>query len=118
VTETVFDVDKKYFVSEKIFKPILGQRPFLVYAAGGAEQWLTQQGFEPYLDDFCDVTDLDLRRDRNIVPFLSILCAQGSAYWKRKYLDLLPKIQYNLQRFNEFVAEQRKRIQQGITCPI
>jgi hypothetical protein len=118
VTETVFDVDAKYFVSEKIFKPMLGHRPFLVYAAGGAEQWLTQQGFEPYLDDFHDITDLDLRQADNIVPFLSSLSAQGSAYWKQKYLDLLPKIQYNLDRFNEFVAEQRQRIQQGIPCPI
>jgi hypothetical protein len=118
VTETVFDVDAKYFVSEKIFKPMLGHRPFLVYAAGGAEQWLIQQGFEPYLDDFHDVTDLDLRDADNIVPFLSTICAQGSAYWKQKYLDLLPKIQYNLERFDEFVAEQRQRIQQGITCPI
>jgi len=118
VTETVFDVDTKYFVSEKIFKPMLGHRPFLVYAAGGAEQWLTQQGFEPYLDDFHDITDLDLREADNIVPFLSSLSAQGSAYWNKKYLDLLPKIQYNLQRFNKFVIEQRKRIQQGITCLI
>jgi len=118
VTETVFDVDTKYFVSEKIFKPMLGQRPFLVYAAGGAEQWLTQQGFEPYLDDFRDITDLDLRDADNIVPFLSTVCAQESGYWNRKYLDLLPKIKYNLQRFNELVVEQRQRIHQGITCPI
>jgi hypothetical protein len=118
VTETVFDVDAKYFVSEKIFKPILGQRPFLVYAENGAEQWLTQQGFETYLDDFRDITDVDLRDPDNIVPFLSTVCAQGSAYWNKKYLDLVPKIQYNLHRFNEFVREQRRKIQQGITCPI
>jgi len=118
VTETVFEVDAKYFVSEKIFKPMLGHRPFLVYAAGGAEQWLAQQGFESYLDDFRDIADLDLRQPDNIVPFLNILCAQGSAYWNQKYLDLLPKIQYNLQRFNEFVVEQRQRIHQGITCQI
>jgi hypothetical protein len=118
VTETVFDVDAKYFVSEKIFKPILGQRPFLVYAAGGAEQWLKQQGFLPYIDDFRDITDLDLREADNIVPFLRMVCAQGPAYWNKKYLDLLPKIQYNLHRFHEFVQEQRQKIQQGITCPI
>lgn len=118
VTETVFDVDAKYFVSEKVFKPMLGARPFLVYAAGGAEQWLRDQGFESYLDDFQDISDLDLRNADNITPFLTSLCDQGRAYWQHKYIDLLPKIQYNLQRFHDFVAEQRQRIQQGISCPI
>jgi len=118
VTETVFDVDAKYFVSEKIFKPILGSRPFLVYTPGGATQWLGDQGFQSYTEDFQDISDLDLRNADNIVPFLAVLCDQGSKYWQQKYLDLLPKIQYNLQRFNIFVAEQRQHIQQGITCPI
>jgi hypothetical protein len=118
VTETVFEVDAKYFVSEKIFKPILGSRPFLVYAPGGAEQWLKYQGFEPYLDDFRDISDLDLRDANNIVPFLATLNYQEPRYWQQKYLDLLPKIQYNLQRFKNFVAEQRQRVRQGISCPI
>lgn len=118
VTETVFDVDATYFVSEKIFKPMLGSRPFLVYAAGGAEKWLHDQGFECYLDDFRDISDLDLRKADNIVPFLTVLCDQGPAYWQQKYLDLVPKIQYNLERFRAFVAEQRQHISKGIQCQI
>jgi len=118
VTETVFDVDDKYFVSEKIFKPMLGSRPFLVYADGGAEQWLQDQGFRTYLDDFTDITDLDLRDPENMVPFLTVLCDQGVAYWQRKYLDLQSKIQYNQAKFHTFVAAQRQHIQQGISCPI
>lgn len=118
VTETVFDVDAQYFVSEKIFKPILGHRPFLVYAVGGAQKWLQDQGFEPYLNDFNDITDLDLRDADNIAPFLSLLCKQGCKYWRHKYIDLLPKIHYNLHMFAAFIAEQRQRIQQGIICPI
>lgn len=118
VTETVFDVDDKYFVSEKIFKPMLGSRPFLVYAAGGAERWLRDQGFETYLDDFRDLSDLDLRHADNIPPFLTKLCDSDAGYWSQKYLDLLPKIQYNLQRFNNFVAEQRQLVNKGIQCRI
>lgn len=117
VTETVFDVDAKYFVSEKIFKPMLGARPFLVYATGGAEQWLQAQGFETYLDDWHDITDLDLRDAGNMVTFLTALCAQGPSYWQHKYLDLVPKIQYNQEMFTQFVARQRQHIQQGIQCP-
>lgn len=117
VTETVFDVDAKYFVSEKIFKPMLGARPFLVYARGGAQQWLHDQGFESYVEDFQDISDLDLSNADNIVPFLTMLCDQGLRYWQHKYLDLMPKIQYNLARFHAFVAEQRQHILQGIICP-
>lgn len=117
VTETVFDVDDQYFVSEKIFKPMLGARPFLVYAPGGAEQWLKAQEFQTYLDDWHDITDLDLRDASNMVPFLTVLSAQGLSYWQHKYLDLGPKIQYNQAMFTQFVARQRQRIQQGIRCP-
>jgi len=118
VTETVFDVDDKYFVSEKIFKPIIGSRPFLVYARGGAARWLQDQGFQTYLDDFRDITDLDLSDADNIVSFLCALSDQGRSYWQKKYLDLLPKIRYNLNQFDQFVSEQRNLIQQGIPCPI
>lgn len=116
VTETVFDVDNNYFVSEKIFKPLLGSRPFLVYAPSGAENWLKDQGFETYLDDFQDITDLDLRDARNMVSFLTVLSTQPPSYWQHKYLDLLPKIQYNLDRFDTFVVAQRQKIKQGIIC--
>jgi len=118
VTETVFDVDHRYFVSEKIFKPVIGARPFLVYADTGAEQWLQDQGFETYVDDFQDISDFNLRDPDCIAPFLTKLCAQGVGYYQKKYLALLPKILYNQHRFSRFVAEQRMKIQQGISCPI
>jgi hypothetical protein len=118
VTETVFDVDHKYFVSEKIFKPVIGARPFLVYADTGAEQWLQDQGFETYVDDFQDISDFNLRDPDCIAPFLTKLCAQGVGYYQKKYLALLPKILYNQHRFSRFVAEQKMKIQQGISCPI
>jgi hypothetical protein len=116
VTETVYDIKKNHFVSEKIFKPILGHRPFLIYDPGGAETWLCQKGFQPYLDDFQDISNLDLRDPNNLAPFLKILCQQTPAYWQKKYIDLMPKIRYNLDRFNTFVEEQRHRIKKGIQC--
>jgi hypothetical protein len=118
VTETVFDVDHKYFVTEKIFKPMLGARPFLVYADTGATQWLHDQGFETYVEDFQDISDLDLRDPDNLPGFLAQLCSQGHSYWQQKYIDLSPKILYNQDRFGTFVAEQRNKIKKGMLCPI
>ena len=83
VTETVYNINQHYFVSEKIYKPILGMRPFLVYADDGAEKWLGKHGFVNYLDDFSDISDLDLRQQENLVPFLEILCNQPRRYWQK-----------------------------------
>ena len=118
VTETMFDINQCYFVSEKIFKPMLGQRPFLVYDTDGATRWLQHRGFQAYTQDFDDITDLDLKCPENMVPFLEILAAQPRSYLKHKIIDLSDKISYNYYRFGEFVQEQRIKIQKGITCQI
>ena len=116
VTETVFDIDRCHFVSEKIFKPILGHRPFLVYATDGAVQWLDKHGFMCYTLDFQDITDLDLSRPENTVPFLEILITQPRSYLHHKIIDLADKIAYNYDRFRAFVNEQQIKIHKGIAC--
>lgn len=95
VTETVFDVERHFFWSEKIFKPIIGKRPFIVYAPNGAEKILDRIGIKNYLDDFHDICDLDLRNPDNIPEFLEILNKQSSNYFEKKYISLLDKINYN-----------------------
>lgn len=114
VTETVFDVDKDWFVSEKIYKPIVGARPFVVYAPQGAARWLTHIGIESYLDDFRDISDLDLQEPRNIAPFLAILSQQGADYYQHKYQELRSKIHHNQACFRTHVACTHNKIHQGI----
>jgi hypothetical protein len=118
VTETQFDIKKTYFVSEKIYKPILGCRPFLVYSSDGAVDWLAERGFETYVNDFRDITDLDLSTPENIAPFLVSLSAQGLLYWQAKYLALKDKIMYNKTHFTEYVKQQKFIIEKGIQCQI
>jgi hypothetical protein len=118
VAETFFDINHNNFVSEKIYKPIVGCRPFLVFDTDGARQWLVSRRFEPYARDFDDMCDLDMYDPEHVVPFLKILCQQPRSYWRAKFIDLKPKIQYNQQRFREYVAEQQNIIKQGIQCQI
>ena len=106
VTETIWDIDSCNFLSEKTFKPILGLRPFLIYAPDGGVMCLTRRGFEPYVDDFKDISDVDLRHPYNIPVFLTELCKQGPDYWKMKLLDLKEKLLYNQQQFKEHVRKQ------------
>lgn len=118
VTETVFDINQNHFVSEKIYKPILGMRPFLVYDSDGACKWLRDRGFVTYHDDFSDISDLDLVNHNNMAPFLAQLCAQPRSYWQHKLVDLNQKIVYNKQQYYKYVDEQKIKIQKGIICPI
>lgn len=118
VTETVFDIDQSGFVSEKIYKPIVGCRPFLVYAQNGAVAWLQSRGFETYTQDFNDITDLDLSQPYNLAPFLQVLCQQPSRYWVKKFLDLQHKILYNKNHFARYVQSQKNQIHKGIQCQI
>lgn len=117
VTETQFDITKTHFVSEKIYKPIIGCRPFLVYALG-AETWLTNRGFESYNADFKDISDLDLTNPYNTAEFLETLCRQGSTYWQAKFVALKDKIMYNKTHFTEYVKQQKLIIEKGIQCQI
>jgi hypothetical protein len=117
VTETQFDIASTCFVSEKIYKPILGCRPFLVYAIG-ANTWLTDRGFESYAKDFQDLSDLDLEDPFNTAEFLVTLCKQNSKYWQAKYLALKDKIMYNKTHFTDYVKQQKLIVEKGIQCQI
>ena len=118
VTETVYDINHSGFVSEKIYKPIVGCRPFLVYDPDGGTRWLQDRGFESYVRDFTDITDLDLTNPDNIAYFLEVLCEQTPEYWQAKYLALQEKILYNKHHFTDYVQDQWTKIKQGIPCQV
>jgi len=118
VTETIYDINQSGFVSEKIYKPIVGCRPFLVYDPDGGAQWLQDRGFEPYIKDFTDITDLDLTIPNNIAKFLVVLCEQSPRYWQAKYLALQDKILYNKHHFTDYVQGQWIKINKGIPCQV
>jgi hypothetical protein len=118
VTETFYDINQTGFVSEKIYKPIVGCRPFLVYDPDGGTQWLRDRGFESYTNDFRDISDLDLVEPHNIPNFLKVLCDQTPAYWQKKFVDLQEKILYNKAHFADYVEQQKSIVEKGIPCPI
>ena len=118
VTETGYDINQSGFVSEKIYKPIVGCRPFLVYDPDGGTQWLQDRGFKSYVRDFTDITDLDLTNPDNLAGFLVVLCSQSSKYWQAKYLALQEKILYNKHHFTDYVQDQWIKIKQGIPCQV
>lgn len=106
VTETIWDIEPSGFASEKLFKPVLGLRPFLIYAPNGGVECLTRRGFEPYFNDFNDIIDFDLKEPYNIVQFLKVLCEQDRTYLQMKFNQLKEKLLFNREQFNKHVRKQ------------
>lgn len=107
VTETIWDIEPSNFVSEKTFKPVLGLRPFLIYAPNGGVNCLISRGFEPYVNDFTDISDLDLTQTWAISNFINILCNQPRSYWIMKFDQLKEKLLFNQQQFKTYVSQQQ-----------
>jgi hypothetical protein len=110
VTETVYDIDRNHFVSEKIYKPILGLRPFLVYDPSGACAWLGNCGLETFVNDFLDISDLSLSDGNNIPDFLEILCQQPRQYWQHKLLSFNEKILHNKNQLLIYMQQQQQHL--------
>jgi hypothetical protein len=107
VTETIWDIEPSNFLSEKTFKPILGLRPFLIYAPNGGVECLRSRGFESYVNDFSDISDVDLCEPYNIPVFLQQLCKQTPDYWKMKLHQLQEKLLSNQEQFKNHVGQQK-----------
>jgi len=108
VTETVWDIESSNFVSEKTFKPIVGLRPFLLYAPNGGVKCLESRGLESYVNDFFDITDADLTQPYNIPVFINELCKQSTGYWRMKFKALESKILHNFNQYKKHVAQQKR----------
>jgi len=98
VAETNFQ-QNTLFQSEKIFKPVLMQQPFVTAAEPGAIRALRTMGYDVY-DDFINHSydDLEDPHDRMFELFNEVerLCALSTDEWKRIRKAMLPRTQVNL----------------------
>ena len=118
VTETFYEINRNHFVTEKLYKPIIGCRPFLIYDPDGGIKWLAAAGFENYTQDFKDISDLNPAEPAQLPHFLKTLSEQSVSYWKKKFIDLSDKILYNKTHFDEYVRQQKSIVAKGISCQI
>lgn len=114
VTETAWDINSTGFVSEKIYKPIMGMRPFVVYDPDGGESWLKNRGFETYRQDFQDISSHDPGDPESIMDFLTDLVQQPISYFSSKFSSMREKLRFNHDRYYRYVQEQRDRITHGV----
>jgi hypothetical protein len=109
VTETVFYHDKLH-LTEKIFKPIVAQRPFMLAAAPGNLAYLKSYGFETFdqwIDESYDtIADPD-QRLQAIVDQTQRLCAMSDSDLRRMHQEMQPVLEHN---FNHLWSGFRHQI--------
>lgn len=111
VSETLVDPAAEIFLTEKIFKPMIGLRPFVLNSDPRIYSYLEKNGFDVFPDlipvqklkqskDFDTVTDI-------IIDVIKHLSTQNLS---KLYVDMLPRLIYNKNRFHEFANEHQQRI--------
>ena len=101
VTETVF-YDHKLHLTEKIFKPIVVKRPFILVGAPGNLAYLKSYGFKTFdrwIDESYDnETDPD-KRILLIIEQVEKLCSMPSTQLNSMYADMKSTLEYNFNHF-------------------
>lgn len=101
VNETVF-YDTKLHLTEKIFKPIVSLRPFILTAAPGNLSYLKSYGFQTFdtwIDESYDhIVDHDERLDL-ITREIGRLCALTPSQLRAMHQDMMPVLSYNKNHF-------------------
>jgi hypothetical protein len=108
VTETIF-YDEKLHLTEKIFKPIVARRPFLLVGATGNLAYLKSYGFQTFdrwIDESYDLeTDPDQRLVK-IVNELDKLCKLSKFDLMQMYNEMQEILEYNFHWFYNGFREQ------------
>jgi hypothetical protein len=101
VSETIFYHDKLH-LTEKIFKPIVARRPFILVAAPGNLAYLKSYGFKSFdrwIDESYDtMQDPDLRI-KAVVAELTKLCALSMDELIDMHKDMQAVLDYNFDHF-------------------
>lgn len=111
VSETDYEDFLFTFISEKTWKPIIGLRPFIINGQLDVYAQLRHHGFKTFNHywshiniETCNIDDIH----PNICSVIEFLQTQDL---KQMYLDMLPDLRYNKQRFNEFAVEQKHKME-------
>ena len=101
VTETVF-YHKKLHLTEKIFKPIAVQRPFILVAAAGNLAYLKSYGFKTF-DRWIDESyDLEEDNDKRIQMIVNEIEKLSNLSWDETlamYEEMREVLEYNFDHF-------------------
>ena len=111
-SETVFNHWEPVFVNERIWKPMIGLRPYIIQGNPKTYGWLEHNGFKtfnrywPHIDLAHSV---DVLEDH--ISVLKFLEQKSKEEKMSMYKEMLPDLIYNRQRFYEFSREQKNKME-------
>lgn len=109
VTETIFYYDKLH-LTEKIFKPIVSKRPFILVGATGNLAYLKSYGFKTFdrwIDESYDSEPDPVKRIDMVVAQLKKLCSLSMDELRSMHKEMKEILDYN---FNHFYGGDFKSI--------
>lgn len=109
VTETVFYQDKLH-LTEKIFKPIVNRRPFILAGAPGNLEYLRSYGFKTFskwIDESYDNEQDPQKRLSMITQQIEKICSLSNNQLDAMYKDMQEIVNYN---FDYFFGEFKETI--------
>ena len=111
-SETVFNHWEPVFVNERIWKPMIGLRPYIVQGNPKTYGWLEKNGFKTF-NKYWSHIDLEHSVDvlNDHVSVLKFLANKSMDDKMSMYQDMLPDLIYNKQRFYEFSKEQKHKME-------
>ena len=111
-SETVFNHWEPVFVNERIWKPMIGLRPYIVQGNPKTYGWLEKNGFKTF-NKYWPHIDLEHSVDvlNDHVSVLKFLASKSMDDKMSMYQDMLPDLIYNKQRFYEFSKEQKHKME-------
>ena len=101
VTETVFS-GQRHHLTEKTFKPICLQMPFVLVSTAGSLEYLRSYGFKTFSsvwDESYDSETDDLRRIEKIADLLQWIDSLSVREKQQLYTACIPIVQHNFQHF-------------------
>jgi hypothetical protein len=112
VSETEFDPTHPRFITEKMWKPIIGLRPFLIHGQTSIYGWLRNHGFRTF-NQYWSHVDVEGNADvhATTIEVLKYLSNKSADELMELYQSMLPDIRYNKTRYYEFANEQYYKMQ-------
>lgn len=101
VTETVYFGQRNH-LTEKTFKPICQQMPFVLASAAGSLEYLRRYGFQTFgsiWDESYDLETDDLRRLEKIADLLHGIDQSSPRELQQMYRAIQPVVEHNYQHF-------------------
>jgi hypothetical protein len=100
-TETVY-FGKRQHLTEKTFKAIALEMPFVLVATQGSLAYLREYGFKtfsPYIDETYDLIEDPVERIEAVTAILLEIQARSAAARQELWQHLLPRVEHNYNHF-------------------